>query len=192
MLCTHISYLSRDDLTDLFFKRGQESSSFMYHSELRPHSDGHIFCWWPLDLCKVSASKVETQVRWRFGEVHKSVQLPGKWTHSRGYLYICQCHCLAEEKRTPWHPHQLYLTNLLRFIIGDRTEVYLFHWCNENEIGDMFLLLEIEEEIGDGESMGILGQGCMIIYQFVNQRWPVMTNLPYNTELILILTTNLN
>lgn len=57
----------------------------------------------------------------------------------------------------------------------------------------MFLLLEIEEEMGDGESMGILGQGCMIIYlQFVNQRWTVMTDLPYNTELILILTTNLN
>lgn len=56
----------------------------------------------------------------------------------------------------------------------------------------MFLLLEIEEEMGDGESMGILGQGCMIIYQFVNQRWPVMTDLPgYNTELILILTTSL-
>lgn len=54
------------------------------------------------------------------------------------------------------------------------------------------LLLEIEEEMGDGESMGILGQGCMIIYQFVNQRWPVMTDLAYNTELILILTTNLN
>lgn len=43
----------------------------------------------------------------------------------------------------------------------------LFHCCNENEIGDTFLLLEIEEEMGDGESMGILGQGCMIIYQFV-------------------------
>lgn len=55
----------------------------------------------------------------------------------------------------------------------------------------MFLLLEIEEEMGDGESMGILGQGCMINYQFVNQRWPVMTDLPYNTELILILTTSL-
>lgn len=55
----------------------------------------------------------------------------------------------------------------------------------------MFLLLEMEEEMGDGESMGILGQGCTIIYQFVNQRWPVMTDLAYNTELILILTTSL-
>lgn len=56
----------------------------------------------------------------------------------------------------------------------------------------MFLLLEIEEEMGDGESMGIFGQGCMIIYQFVNQRWLVMIDLLYNIELILILIINLN
>lgn len=49
------------------------------------------------------------------------------------------------------------MINFFRFIIGDRIEVYLFYWCNENEIRDMFLLLEIEEEIGDGESMGIFG-----------------------------------
>lgn len=49
------------------------------------------------------------------------------------------------------------MINFFRFIIGDRIEVYLFCWCNENEIRDMFLLLEIEEEIGDGESMGIFG-----------------------------------